>query len=383
MKIANRIHNIEESKSIQLASKVSELKRSGKEIIPLHVGEVDFHTPKPILEETQKALIDNHTRYSLVEGLIELRQSIAGYQKKNYDWSLDTDEIFIANGSKHILYLVFQTLLNPGDEVIVPLPYWVSFPESVKLAGGVPVFVPTKDHQLDIDAITAAITDKTKVILFNSPNNPTGAVYSAELLKKLGDLALEKGITLVADEAYEKFVYGDKKHTSLASIERKYFDCTVTVQSFSKSFCMTGFRIGYLMAPKDFVAQVRKLQSHLSGNNCTFSQYGAIAALAMDESISTSMLAELGQRKKVAYKLFSELFECIDPDGAFYLFLSVEKYLGDKFSTCNELALHILEHAGVALLPGSAFGQPGYLRLAFTRPVAEIELAYEKIKDIL
>ena len=248
-------------------------------------------------------MAENKTRYSLVEGIKELRTQIA--EKVIRDNSIDAkyENIILANGSKHILYNIFQTIINPGDEVIVPAPYWVTFPESIKLAGGVPVIVPSNNLQLDLSGIEAAITNKTKAIIINTPNNPSGEVFPKEDLEQILELAKKNNFYIIADEAYELLTFGNVPHISIASLSEDAFNRTLTVQSFSKSFCMTGFRIGYLVANKKIIAGMNKLQSHLSGNNCTFAQYGALAALSISQQELNIMIKDLESRRDLAYSL--------------------------------------------------------------------------------
>ncbi|ATH08772.1 hypothetical protein BIY24_12685 [Halobacteriovorax marinus] len=385
MENSNRVKSIEPSKSISLSAKIAELKEQGEDIIGLNVGEPDFATPAPIIEATIKALKENKTRYSLVQGLDQLRDGIAYYLNKKYNLNANKDHILLGNGSKHILYLIFQTLLNDGDEVIIPSPYWVTFPESVKLAGGVPKFVETLDNfQLDLNAIESAITDKTKVILINTPNNPTGAVYNEESLNKVVELAVKYDLKIVSDEAYEILTYNKVKHVNISSLSEEAFNRTLTVQSFSKSFCMTGFRIGYLCAEKSFIDDVNKLQGHLSGNNCTFAQYGALEALRLDAGLIRILTKELESRMKLAHQLFSEFFPIEKPDGAFYLFPNVTETI-EKLGLKNseELSLYILEKAKVAILPGIAFGKENHLRISFAQSREEIIEAHKRMKEVL
>jgi aspartate aminotransferase len=385
MENSNRVSNIEQSKSIALSAKIEQLKSKGEKIIGLNVGEPDFPTPKPIIDATIKALNENKTRYSLVQGINELRTNISKYLNEKYSIDSTKEHILLGNGSKHILYLIFQTLLNDGDEVIIPSPFWVTFPESVKLAGGVPVIVDSKmNHQLDLDEIEKAITKKTKAILVNTPNNPSGAVYTKEDLNKVVELATKYDLKIVSDEAYEILTYNETTHINISSLSKEAFERTLTVQSFSKSFCMTGFRIGYLCASESFIKDVNKLQGHLSGNNCTFAQYGALAALEMNYSVVKKMTEELQVRRDLAYDLFNELFPHEKPQGAFYLFPNVEKNIEKLgLKSCEEFALYLLEKAKVAILPGSSFGKPGHIRIAFASSQEEIKQAYEQIKEVL
>lgn len=384
MKIAERINNIEESKSVGLASVVAKLRAEGREIISLNVGEPDFATPKTIIESTQKALSENKTRYSLVEGIKELRISIANKVKKDNAIDIDFENVILGNGSKHILYNIFQTIIDPGDEVIIPSPYWVTFPESVKLASGVPVMVPTKELQLDLEAIEKAITGKTKAIIINTPNNPSGAVYPKEDLEAVVALAKKHDFYIISDEAYEMLTFGGVPHVSIASLSNEAFERTLTVHSFSKSYCMTGFRIGYLVAPKEIIAGMNKLQSHLSGNNCTFAQYGALAALEIPEQEIRDMIVDLESRRDLAFKLCKELFpKTIKPEGAFYLYPEVSDLYDNRFKNDEELARFILMEANVAILPGSFFGTPDYLRFSFAASEENITKAFAQIKEVL
>ncbi len=381
-RLADRINSIEESKSVGLSALISELKNKGEKIIGLNVGEPDFATPPQIIEATKKALDENKTRYSLVQGIRELRMAIVEKLKKENHLDITEKNVIIGNGSKQILYNIFQTMINPGDEVIIPAPYWVTFPESVKLAGGVPIIVDTTDHQLDLAKIKDAITDKTKMIIINTPNNPTGAVYPEKDLRLLAELCVKEDIYIVSDEAYERLVF-DNKHISIATFGPEVFKRTLTVQTFSKSHCMTGFRLGYLIADEIVINAVNKLQSHLTGNNCTFAQYGAIEALHMDPSIIDDMIEIMKKRRDLAFDLAKDIFKVIKPSGAMYLFPNVEEFMGKQFKNDIEMANYILEKAKVAVLPGSAFGQPNHLRICFAAHEDEIKEGLKRIKEVL
>lgn len=381
-KLADRINSIEESKSIGLSATLSDLRDRGEKIIGLNVGEPEFATPPQIIEATKKALDENKTRYSLVQGISELRLAIVKKLRKENDLDVTEKNVIIGNGSKQILYNIFQTMINPGDEVIIPAPYWVTFPESVKLAGGIPIIVNTKNHQLDLISIKNAITSKTKMIIINTPNNPTGAVYPEEDLRKLAEICVKKDIYIVSDEAYERLVF-DQKHVSIASFGPEIFQRTLTVQTFSKSHCMTGFRLGYLVADELIINAINKLQSHLTGNNCTFSQYGAIEALQMDSSIIDGMIDIMKKRRDLAFNLAKDIFKVIQPSGAMYLFPNVDEFMGERFINDIEMANYILEKAKVAVLPGSAFGQPNHLRICFAAHEDDIKEGLRKIKEVL
>ncbi|MBG09318.1 MAG: aminotransferase class I and II [Halobacteriovoraceae bacterium] len=382
---SDRIKEIVPSKSLEIALKVLKLREEGHDVIGLHVGEADFDTPSTIIKSTQKALSENKTKYDLVQGNLELRQSIA--QRFNYlnQGSITPQNIILGNGSKHILYNIFQSLLNPGDEVIIPRPYWVTFPESVKLAGGVPRFVaPSKGFQLDLDGIREAVGPKTKALVINSPNNPSGVIYPPHILSQLLTLAKEHDFMIISDEAYEGFIYDGERPFSLYSLDKKALNNTITVQSFSKTFSMTGFRIGYAIASNSWVTHLKNLGGHQVGNICTFAQYGALEALSLSEGEMRPYVHELQERRDLAFNLFSSLFDCYKPQGGFCLFPNISKYIEEgRFTSSQSMALEILEKAHVAVLPGEAFGLPEHLRLSFTPSKDDIKNAFQKIKDFL
>ncbi len=383
MTLSDRILQISESNTTRLMGIVNQLKAEGKQIVSFNAGEPDFDAPEPITAATIKALQEGKTKYGAVPGEPWLRAAIAEKVTKENGIPAKPENVLVANGSKQVLYNVFQALCNPGDEVIVFKPYWVTFPEGIRLAGGVPVFVDTVEHQPDINLIREAITPKTKAILVNSPNNPTGAVYSREALFEIGKLAVEKQIYVISDEAYEGLVYDGEKHISLASLDPSFEPWVLTTQTFSKSYCMTGFRVGYLIAPKDVFKSINNLHSHLTGNVCTFAQYGALAALEMDPAIMQSMQETFQRRLDLAYPLCAELFDTVKPKGAFYLFPNVEKYLGDQFKDDDALTEYLLQEAQVAVVSGSSFGAPGHLRISFSTGEEAIKEGFARIKAAL
>lgn len=309
MKLSDRINQIEESGTVQFTLLLQQLRRQGREVIDLAVGEPPFDSPPAVVKATQKALDEGRTKYGPVAGMQELKFQLAqqfdGYDERN---------IIISNGSKQCLYSVFQVIINPADEVIIPRPYWVSFPQQVRLAGGRPVFVETRSHQLDMERIARAVSPKTRAILINSPNNPTGAVYPLQDLEKMARLAIERDLYLIADEAYNSYVYDGRQPASLFEFEDIRQQLVVT-RSFSKSFNMTGFRIGYAAGPVKIIAALNKLQSHVTGNACTFAQEGALAALVLENDETALWRQELEQKREYAYGKISDLFDCIKPGG--------------------------------------------------------------------
>ena len=376
MKLSDKIESMEGSKTAAFTALIQQLRQEGREIIDLAVGEPQFDTPAPIVDATKNALDAQKTRYSPVNGIAELREQLAdrfsGY---------DAENILLTNGSKQSLYMIFQVLCDPSDEVIIPVPYWVSFVEQVKLAGGRPVPVATKDYQLNSEAIEAAVTPRTKAILINSPNNPSGALYPMVDLQKIAKLADDHDLFIIADEAYDAFVYDGSVHTSMFDIETARNRVIVT-RSFSKSYNMTGFRMGYAAAPGQIIAALSKIQSHLSGNVCTFAQCGALAALSLDEHFLLDRQAELQRKRDTAFEYISKLFDCIKPQGAFYLFPDVSTALKNN-ETSEALARRILKLAGVAVVAGEAFGMAKHLRISFAVSEENLKTGLERIAEVL
>ncbi|POB14919.1 pyridoxal phosphate-dependent aminotransferase [Halobacteriovorax sp. DA5] len=384
MKVSERVEGIAPSGSIQISAQITNLRNQGKDIIGLNIGEPDFLPKESILEAIYEALKKGKTKYSSVSGEPELRQAIANYFNKRCNTQIGPQNILVGNGSKQIIFNSFQSILDEGDEVIVPIPYWVTIPESIKLAGGKSVFVNSQeDFHLDLDAIKNAITSKTKAIYINTPNNPSGAVYTRKELTELGELAIAHDLIIVSDEAYESLTY-DCEFVSPLMLGKEIADRSISIQSFSKSFCMTGFRVGYMIAKEEFIKKVDSFQGHLCGNIPPFTQYGAINAIEHSDEIIGDMLKTMHERKARAYELFSQLFKVSKPQGAFYLFLDIKPFIEKGIVKDSiEMVQKLIEEAGVALVPGKFFGQDDYIRLAFTDSVERIEQAYENIKKVL
>ncbi len=374
--LAMRLQGISESKTSRVFTLAQRLRKQGKDIISLAVGEPDFDTPPEIIHATSNALSAGATRYGPVAGIDELRHELA----KGFE-GFNTENIVVANGAKQALHAIFQVLCNPEDEVIVPKPCWVSFPEQIKMTGGHPVLVDTVDHQIDPKTIEDAITNRTKAILINTPNNPTGAVYPEQVLRQVADMAEKHGIYIISDEAYQAYTYGKHHQVGLWHTSGRS-DRIITVRSFSKHYNMTGFRLGFAAAHPSIIQGMIKIQSHISGNVCTFAQHGALAALRMDQSVVAQRRRILEQRRDFAYSATRALFDCIKPQGAFYLFPNVTRHL-KKNETSEGLAMRLLEKAGVAVVPGEAFGGPGHIRISFGAVKDDLQAAFERIKKAL
>jgi aspartate aminotransferase len=372
-----RLGAVSESKTTRVFGLAQQLRRQGRDIISLAVGEPDFATPAPIVAATQQALSAGCTRYGPVPGEAELREKLAlgfeGYQAEN---------ILVTNGAKQALFSIFQVLCDAGDEVVIPKPCWVSFTEQVKLAGAKPVLVACDaDFQIDPQAIRQALTPHTRAILVNSPNNPTGAVYTTDRLAEISRIAAERGLWLISDEAYHAYIFDGRPFAALVDLAEDR-QRVVTVRSFSKHYNMTGFRIGYVAAQPDIIRALTRLQSHTTGNVCSFAQHGALAALDMDQAVVAQRCGALQQRRDLAYRLTRELFACVRAEGAFYLFPDVRQHLR-KDETSEDLAARLLDTAGVALVPGEAFHGPGHLRISFGTSEETLYRAFEKIKEAL
>jgi aspartate aminotransferase len=376
LRLSKRLQGIEGSKTARFIPLMAELRRQGRQVISLAIGEPEFDTPDPVIDATKDALDRQQTRYSEISGLTALRDALAGRFE-----GCTAENIVIFNGSKQALYTLFQVICDPGDQVILPIPCWVSFTEQVRLAGGQPVLVPTKDHQLDMAAITAAITDRTRAILINSPNNPTGAVYPRRDLERIAHLAVERDLFLVADEAYDFFVYDHLPCASLFDLAQVR-DRLIVTRSFSKHYAMTGFRLGYAVAPKAAAEAMVRLHSHTTGNVCTFAQHGALAALTMDEGVLVQRRAELQRKRDLAVEQVAGLFPCIRPQGAFYLFPDISAHL-HAGETSGDFAARILEQTGVAVVPGEDFGMDGHVRICFAAPQAQLLEAFKRIREVL
>ena len=376
MRLSDRLTAVTESRTVQFTSLLARRAAKGESIINLAVGEPDHETPLSVVAATKQALDDGKTRYSAVQGIKALRsrlsKQIEGYNEEN---------IIVSNGSKQALYAIFQIICNPLDEVIVPRPYWVSFSEQVRLASAVPVFVDTVAHQLDCRAVAEAVTDRTRAIIINSPNNPTGAVYPFSVLRKIADIAVSRNLFIIADEAYCAFLYEDGLSDGFSSME-DIRDRLIVVRSFSKTYGMTGFRVGYVAAPREIIAAMARLQSHLTGNVCTFAQEGALAALSLDPLLMEENCARMKKKRDLAYEYACRQFDCIKPAGGFYLFPDVSQYLKEGYTSEN-FSAHLLEKGGVAVVPGEAFGMGGHIRISYAVPEKELITGFQRIASVL
>jgi aspartate aminotransferase len=375
-RISDRIAAISESATLAVDAKAKALKAAGRPVIGFGAGEPDFPTPDYIVEAAVEACrTPRFHKYTPAGGLPELKAAVAEKTKRDSGYDVEAAQVLITNGGKQAVYEAFAALLDPGDEVLVPTPYWTTYPESIKLAGGVPVDVvadETTGYLVSLDQLEAARTDRTKVLLFVSPSNPTGAVYTREQVAEIGRWADEHGLWVVTDEIYEHLLYGDAEFSSIPVAVPELADRTLVLNGVAKTYAMTGWRVGWMIGPKDVVKAATNLQSHATSNVANVSQAAALAAVSGDLSAVARMREAFDRRRQTMVRLLNEIsgVVCPEPKGAFYAYPSVKALLGKEIrgrrpQTSVELAALILEEAEVALVPGEAFGTPGYFRLSY------------------
>ena len=393
-RISTRIAAIAESATLAVDAKAKALKAAGKPVIGFGAGEPDFPTPDYIVQAAIEAAAKpaNH-RYTPTPGLPELRDAIVAKTLRDSNYVITADQVLVTNGGKQAVYQAFATIINPGDEVILPAPYWTTYPECIKLAGGIAVEVfadETQNYLVTVEQLEAARTEKTKALLFCSPSNPTGSVYSAEQVKAIGEWALAHGIWIIADEIYEHLLYDGATAPSMPVVVPALSDTTIILNGVAKTYAMTGWRVGWMIGPKDVIKAATNLQSHLSSNVSNVSQRAAITALTGDLTAVHEMGVAFDRRRKLIVGLLNEIpgVTCPTPAGAFYVYPSVKGVLGKEIrgkrpQTSAELATLILEEAEVAAVPGEAFGPSGYLRFSYALGDADIVEGIARVKKLL
>lgn len=389
LKLAERVKALTPSTTLAITAKAKELKAQGIDVIGLGAGEPDFNTPQHIIDAALDSMKEGHTKYTPSGGLPALKDEIIKKFDKDQGLSYTQKEIIVTSGAKHALYTLFQVILDEGDEVIIPAPYWVSYPEQVKLAGGVPVFVETLEEnhfKMTPQQLNNAITDKTKAVIINSPSNPTGMIYEKEELQALGEVALEKDILIVSDEIYEKLVYGGHKHVSIAELSPELKNQTIIINGVSKSHSMTGWRIGYAAGSEKIIGAMTNLASHSTSNPTTTAQYGAIAAYSGSQQPVEEMCQAFEDRLNVIHEQLIKIpgFSCVKPQGAFYLYPNVReaaKLTG--YETVDAFVAALLEEANVAVVPGSGFGTPDNIRLSYATSLENLEKAVRRMKKFV
>lgn len=391
LNFSKRIKGTLYSPTMKIAAEAKSLIENGEDIIDLTVGEPDLPTPQNIKEAGIKAIENNFTKYTSNVGIIELREAISNKLKNDNSISYSTEEIIVSNGAKQSIFTAIQTIVDEGDEVIFSSPYYVSYPEMVKIAGGVSVIIPTDestDFKITPSKLGSYITSKTKLLILCNPSNPTGAVYSKEELIKLAEVIRNKDILILSDEIYEKLIYDELKYFSIASIDEKIKERTITINGCSKSYSMTGWRIGYAAANQEIISAMAKYQSHNTGNASSISQAAALEALIGNQDSVLFAKNEFEKRRNYFWDEINliDRISCYKPIGAFYLFPNVSKYFGKSFDcfeiqNSSDFSTFLLRYAKVATVPGIGFGAEGYIRISYSTSLEKLQIAAERIKE--
>jgi aspartate aminotransferase len=391
--ISRIIQALEPSATLAMAAKGRELKAAGKTVYDFSVGEPDFTTPQHICDAAAAAMKAGHTHYTASGGIPELRAAIAKHYRQTHGLEYPPQQVMVSNGAKHSLHNVFTVLCDPGDEVIIPAPYWVSYAELVKLTGGKPVIVQTKesdDFKLKPEQLRAAITPRTKILLICSPSNPTGSMYSPAELGALADVVIEKDLLVLADEIYERLVYDGHQFASFATVRPGLQDRVITVNGVSKAYAMTGWRIGWTLSPANIAKAMDNLQSQETSNPSSISQYAALAALEGPQECVEQMRVQFARRREFVRKRITELpgLSCADLGGAFYAFINIQKHLGRTYNgaqvnTSTDWCLQLLAQQNVNTVMGSAFGAEGYARVSFATSLETLQAGFDRIGAFL
>ena len=391
--LSRKAAQVNPSSTLAITAKAKELKAEGIDVVGFGAGEPDFNTPENINEAAIAAIKSGFTKYTPASGTAELKKAVSRKFEEFNGLHYGTDQIVISNGGKHSLTNVFQAIMNPGDEVIIPAPYWLTYPEIVKLCDGVPVYVyGTKDSGYKVTAkqIEDAITDKTKAVILNTPNNPTGMVYSEGELRAIADVAVKNDIYVVADEMYENLIYGDKKHVSIASLGEEIYKRTITCSGLSKSYSMTGWRIGYTGSSAEIAKLMGSIQSHQTSNPNSIAQKAALEALQGPQDAVAAMREEFDQRRKYMYERVSQmpLVDALEPEGAFYTFVDftdvLEKsYKGVRIGTASRVAEILIEDYKVAVVPCQDFGFDNFIRLSYAISMENIKKGLDRIEEFV
>src|SRR6266536_3200637 len=380
-KISQRAASLSPSMTLAIDAKAKQMKAEGQDVVGFGAGEPDFDTPQHIKDAAIKALNEGFTKYTPSSGIPELRQAIADKFKRENGLAYKPSQIIVSCGGKHSCYNVILATCQEGDNIIIPSPYWLSYPEMVKLAGADPVILPTSDQtefKLTPGQLRAALTPRTRLLVLNSPSNPTGSVYTPEEIKAIGDICVEKGVLMMSDEIYEHLLYDGAKHQSVASFSPAHYEHTIVVHGFAKAWSMTGWRLGFLAAPDPIAKAIDAIQSHSTSNPTSFAQKGAVAALTGPQDHLKGWLAEFAKRRGYAHKRLSSIpgITCVNAKGAFYLFPNISK-LGLK---STDFCAKLLDSEKVAAVPGIAFGADDYIRISYATSLANIEKGLNRLE---
>ncbi|HPM00359.1 MAG TPA: pyridoxal phosphate-dependent aminotransferase [Bacillota bacterium] len=393
MKLSDKVLNIAPSMTLAVNAKLKKMVDEGVEVFGFGVGEPDFDTPEYIRNAAIEAMNKGFTRYTPAQGTIELRKAICAKLKRENSLDYEPNQIIVSSGAKHSLSNAFAAILNPGDEVIVPVPYWVSYTEIIKLNDGVPVLVQTKkenNFKMSGEELKNAITAKTKAILINSPSNPTGAVYTEKELREIADIAVQNNLFVVSDEIYERIIYDDNKHISIASFNSEIKDLTILINGMSKSYAMTGWRLGYAAGNEKLIKAMSSVQGHAVSHPSSITQYAAAAALNGPQDDLKNMVQEFSKRRNYMYGRINAMkgLSCIKPEGAFYVYVDISSYLGRnlcgiKLDSCLDFAQTMLEKGHVAVVPGAAFGTEGFVRISYATSMEIIKNGLDAFESFI
>lgn len=393
IKLSEKALSIEPSITLEIAAKAKVMKDQGVDIISFSVGEPDFNTPDSISEAGIKAINSGLTKYTAASGIPELKKAICEKFKKDNNLEYGVENIVISNGGKHSIYNICLAILNPGDEVVVGVPYWVSYPEMVKLAGGVPVYIETleqNDFKFSVSDLEEVRTGNTKAVIINSPNNPTGSAYTKDELEAIAEWAVENNIIIISDELYEKLIYEGGEHVSIASLNDKIKDLTIVVNGMSKAYAMTGWRIGYTAANKEITKIMSNIQSHTTSNPSSISQYASVEALLGDQGYIQYMKEQFDQRRIYMSDAINSIkgLSCRTPKGAFYIMMNFSQFKGKVIhgkliNSSLDFANLLLEKGNVAVVPGLAFGADDFIRMSYANSLENIKEGLKRIKNVL
>ncbi|EOR20179.1 MULTISPECIES: pyridoxal phosphate-dependent aminotransferase [Clostridium] len=393
MNLSNKAKEINPSITLEITAKAKELKELGVDVVSFGAGEPDFNTPENIIEAAIKAMKDGKTKYTPTSGILDLRKAICKKLNKDNDLNYEPNQIVVSTGAKQSLANAFTAILNKGDEVIIATPYWVSYPELIKLSDGVPVILKTikeNDYKYTINELRSSITRNTKAIVINSPNNPTGSIYTKEELFEIAEFAKENNLIIISDEIYEKLIYDNEKHISIASISEDAYNRTIVINGLSKAYAMTGWRIGYSACNKEIAKLMSSVQSHVTSNINSISQYAAIEALSGPKESINIMIKEFEKRRNYMINRLKQIndLSIIEPKGAFYIMICIDKYYNksinnEKIKSSLDFSKSILEEEKVAVIPGVAFGLDNYIRLSYATSMEIIEEGLNRLERYL
>lgn len=393
MQLSKKAENISPSITLEITAKANELKSKGIDVVSFGAGEPDFNTPDNIIEAAIKAMNNGKTKYTPAGGILELKETICKKFREDNNLEYKPSQIIVSTGAKQSLANTFMAVLNPGDEVLIPVPYWVSYPELVKLADGVPVFVNTGEadnYKYTIETLKLSLTNKTKAILLNSPNNPTGTIYSKEELIEIANFAKEHDLIIISDEIYEKLIYDGNEHISIASLSKDAYERTIVINGVSKTYAMTGWRLGYAAASERIVKHMTSIQSHMTSNVNTIAQYAAIEALNGPVEDLKNMINEFESRRNFMIEKLDEIdgISIIKPSGAFYIMVNISEYLNTSLNNIEiknslDFAKVLLDEEKVAVIPGAGFGLDNYVRLSYATSKEIIEKGIDRISNFL